>query len=434
MPAPVNTLLIEGSFEELTEELATYLDSINNAQGHQETTVHDDVSTLLQKEGDQKDEVLKKLVTASSILNSAPEREFIAAYNLLIHLVRQSENSSNFLPVICRNVSKPVTSSPNNGTGLALNILSTVFNTLPPDQDTRYHVLLAILRIIRTNATFDSLKPQLKHIDTWLEQWDMDKEEQRRLFLAIQDVAMEAGEDDAAYQYLVKALRTIQSGEEVSSTEAHDLSLRALRSALLNPSHFDFQDLIALDSIQALRTSEPVWFQLLEVFSADLLDDYNDFKDEHDGWVDEQGLDGTLLTRKMRLLSLASIAASSQNRTLAYNQIAKALLIPTDDVEMWVIDVIRAGLVEGKLSQQGQTFLIHRSTYRVFGQNQWREVGSRLDMWRTSLVEVLRVIRQEKEQFVREKEQELRDAEQRSGGMGYRPRQQQRQMVDSGFD
>ncbi|KAK4957760.1 hypothetical protein LTR28_005666, partial [Elasticomyces elasticus] len=387
MPAPINTLLIEGSFEELAEELATYLDSVNNAQGHQETTVHDDVSTLLQKEGDQKDEVLKKLVTASSILNSAPERgtfrqsmtvlirayKFIAAYNLLIHLVRQSENSSNFLPVICRNVSKPVTSSPNNGTGLALNILSTVFNTLPPDQDTRYHVLLAILRIIRTNATFDSLKPQLKHIDTWLTQWDMDKEEQRRLFLAIQDVAMEAGEDDAAYQYLVKALRTIQSGEDVSSTEAHDLSLRALRSALLNPSHFDFQDLIALDSIQALRTSEPVWFQLLEVFSADLLDDYNDFKDEHDGWVDEQGLDGTVLTRKMRLLSLASIAASSQNRTLAYNQIAKALLIPTDDVEMWVIDVIRAGLVEGKLSQQGQTFLIHRSTYRVFGQNQWRE-------------------------------------------------------------
>ena len=78
---------------------------------------------------------------------------------------------------------------------------------------------------------------------------------------------------------------------------------------------------------------------------------------------------------------------------------------------MWVIDVIRAGLVEGKLSQLNQTFLIHRATYRVFGENQWREVASRLDMWRNSLTGVLGVIRQEKENFILQKEQELRDAE-----------------------
>jgi translation initiation factor 3 subunit M len=91
-------------------------------------------------------------------------------------------------------------------------------------------------------------------------------------------------------------------------------------------------------------------------------------------------------------------------------------------VEMWAIDAVRVGLVEGKLSQQDQTFLIHRTTYRVFGENQWKEVASRLDMWRSSLQGVLRVVRQEKENYIRDREAELREAENK--GSGYRPNKQ----------
>jgi translation initiation factor 3 subunit M len=90
---------------------------------------------------------------------------------------------------------------------------------------------------------------------------------------------------------------------------------------------------------------------------------------------------------------------------------------------MWAIDAVRVGLVEGKLSQQDQTFLIHRTTYRVFGENQWKEVASRLDMWRSSLQGVLRVVRQEKDNYVREREQEVREAENKGSG-GYRPNKQ----------
>jgi translation initiation factor 3 subunit M len=328
-----------------------------------------------------------------------------------------------FLPKICAHLSAPITSSPANGGGLALSVLGTVFNTLPKDhQEMRYHILLTILRVIRATSNFETLRPQLKQLETWLEDWEMDESDDRKLYLAVSDVAADAGEEEQSYAYLIRALRTFTS-EEVSSPEATELSLRALKSALTHPTHFDFQDLTGLDAIQALRNSEPVYFQLLEIFNSDLLDDYNDFKDEHEGWIEEKGLDGDALNRKMRLLTLASIAASSgQARSLQYAHIAKSLQIPSEDVEMWVIDVIRAGLVEGKLSQLNQTFLIHRSTYRVFGENQWREVASRLDMWRNSLQGVLQVIRQEKERFVQEREEEASRAEQKlesaNRGMG----------------
>ena len=71
MCAATNTLLIEGSFEELCDELAVFLDGLSSAQG-QQSTVQADVQPLLQQ--DKKDDALKRIVTASPALNSAPER------------------------------------------------------------------------------------------------------------------------------------------------------------------------------------------------------------------------------------------------------------------------------------------------------------------------------------------------------------------------
>ncbi|KAL2046104.1 hypothetical protein N7G274_001551 [Stereocaulon virgatum] len=415
MPGPTNTLLIEGSFEELADELAHYIDEIQKKQNPDSANTQAEIAPLLEKE--QRDEALKKLVTTSEVLNTAPEKEFIAAYNLLVHLVRQSPNRDRFLPKICQNLSSPIKSSPINGPGLALTILTTIFNILPQDNDTRYHVFLAVLRVVRASSSFELLRPQLKSLDSWIAAWETDEEDQRKLYLEIANVAAEAGEDAQSYLYLLRALRTIPA-DEVSSKESQSLAVRALKSALNHPSHFDFQDLTSSDPIQALRKSDPDWYDLLEVFNAESLDDYNDFLESHDDFLPDAGLDASILHRKMRLLTLASLAASTPGRSLPYQHIARALQVPSEDVEMWVIDVIRAGLVEGKLSQLNQTFLIHRSTYRVFGEKQWKEVQGRLDTWRTSLMGVLEVVRTERIKVAAERERELRELEGRVNGGG----------------
>lgn len=51
--------------------------------------------------------------------------------------------------------------------------------------------------------------------------------------------------------------------------------------------------------------------------------------------------------------------------------------------------MIRAGLVEGKLSQARQELLVHRSTYRTFGKEEWEELDARLDEWKVALEGVL---------------------------------------------
>jgi translation initiation factor 3 subunit M len=175
-------VFIDGNFADLALEISQYLN------------VAEEVQPLI--DNNQKDEALKKIVTASVALNSSPEKEFTAAYNLLIYLVLQSPSVNMFLPRICDNLSKPITSSPIHSTGLALNALSTIFNLLPSDNEVRFNVFQAILRLVKTSGSFELLKPQLNKLDSWLVEWDVDEEDQRKLFAQIADVAEDAGEEE----------------------------------------------------------------------------------------------------------------------------------------------------------------------------------------------------------------------------------------------
>ncbi|KAL4992480.1 eukaryotic translation initiation factor 3 subunit M [Aspergillus falconensis] len=423
MPAPSTTLLIEGSFSELAEEFAAYLDALTKPD---DTTVQTEVAPLLQplREQEQndtqidqskRDEVLKKLVSAATVLNTAPEKEITPAYNLLIHLVQQASDPDMFLSRICSYLAKPIPSSPQFGASLSIAILSTIFNTLAPTDSSRFHVLLAVVTVIRqsgSSAAFDALKPQLTaQLPKWRSAWELDDEEARRLHLAIADAAQAAGDLDWAQTHVVEALQTIPPAE-ASSPAARDLAVRALTSALTHPAVFDFTPLTAADAVQALRSSDAPLFELLEIFTADTLDAYEDFISATP--VAHILPDNALvphaeaLQTKIRLLTLASLAAAATTttgpsaRSLSYETIASALRVPKEEVEKWVIDTIRAGLVEGKLSQLRSEFLVHRATYRVFGEKQWAEIQGRLMVWRRSLENVLGVIRSERERFVRE--------------------------------
>ncbi|KAK3943628.1 hypothetical protein QBC46DRAFT_351209 [Diplogelasinospora grovesii] len=424
-------IFVDGSFAELAQEMADYIQ------------VGEQVKPLLEKE--QREEALQVIVKASHFLNSVPEKEFTAAYNLLIHLILQSKEPQKCLPTVCQNLLKPITSSPTHGFTLASNALSTIFNLLDKNNPLRYNVFMQIARFVRQHGQFELLKPRLKNLEVWLEEWDVDDEQQRRLYIEVAEAASEAGDEEEAYHLLLKGLAMFDRDdqEEITSEEAQKLSLRALRMAVTSPTRFDFQDLRALPTVQALSDSHPVYSQLLDIFTEQDLEDYNDFKEEHEGWIEKEKLDNEKLQRKMRLLTFASLAASTPNREIPYANIARALQIPSEEIEMWTIDVIRSGLVEGRLSQKQKVFLVHRTTYRVFGEKQWREVGTRVDQYKMVIDHLLGVIRKGQTDVEAQRERDQQELERKMvtaglGGSGRqgdndnrrRGQQQQKQRTD----
>jgi translation initiation factor 3 subunit M len=399
-------IFVDGTLAELAQEMADYLQ------------IGEQVKPSLEK--DQREEALQAIVKASSYLNSVPEKEFTAAYNLLIHLVLQAKDPKKYLPTVCGNLLKPITSSPVHGFTLASGALSTVFNLLDVKDPLRYNVFMQIVRFLRQHGQFELLKPRLKNLEVWFEEWDTDEEDQLKLYKEVSEAAAESGDEESAYHYLLKALGTFDRDdqEDITSEEAQRLSLKAVRSAISSPNRFDFQDLRVLPSVQALSDSNPIYSQLLDIFTEQDLEDYNDFREEHEGWIEKEKLDHEKLQRKMRLLTFASLAASTPNREIPYSSIVKALQISPEEVELWTIDVIRAGLIEGRLSQSKNVFLLHRTTYRVFGEKQWRELGTRIDQYKLVVDRLIGVVRKAQSDVESQREREQQEIERKLANVG----------------
>ena len=115
MPGPSNTLLIEGSFSELAEELASYVDNVAKSEEGAGLRSQIESSLATVRDSEQapepqstddakvqaaKDDLLKKIVTKSSVLNSAPEKGmyfvFGARFDLTSSRVHRSLQSPHF--------------------------------------------------------------------------------------------------------------------------------------------------------------------------------------------------------------------------------------------------------------------------------------------------------------------------------------------------
>jgi len=82
------------------------------------------------------------------------------------------------------------------------------------------------------------------------------------------------------------------------------------------------------------------------------------------------------LSNKMRLLTLCSLGTETQNPS--YSQVSKALDVPEDDVELWVVEAMAAGLLEANMDQFQKQVTITRCAHRRFGPEQWQGIKAKL--------------------------------------------------------
>lgn len=183
-PPQPQLIFVDGTIPELMEEMADYIH------------VGDEAKALIAK--DQVEEGLQLIVKNSIALNSIPEKEFTPAYNLLIHLVLQSKDPKKYLPAICQNLQKPITTSPVHGPGLALFAFQSIFNLLKYDDPVRYNVWMQILKFVKQSSSYDILKSTntLAKYQTWFKDWDTDEEDQRKMLVETADVAGDAGDEE----------------------------------------------------------------------------------------------------------------------------------------------------------------------------------------------------------------------------------------------
>jgi len=279
-----------------------------------------------------------------------------------------------------------ISNVPSDGTPMKCRILSNLFNTLPRSSPWRIAVCNTLLNIATSEDEFHILQLSKSDVQTWLTEWEIPPEEKTAFLKRIIDAQNNSGQPIRAYEYALLYAKSLPSGSTESVTAALDLITTALRL----PTIFDFDSLLKLDSIIAQKDHE--LFSLLQVFLNDGLNEFLSWESSHPGAIEKYGLDKTELERKIRLLTLSSLGFKHVGQDLTYSKIAQVLQVDISAVEKWVIDVIRAGLLSGKLSQKAQTLHVAQSTARTFEKEQWEILEKRLLAWKGGLANVLDVI------------------------------------------
>ena len=282
-------------------------------------------------------------------------------------------------------------------------ILTNMFNMLPPPSPLRRRVFEVLLALVSANDDMDFLETALQSVPHWLAQWDVSVQEKHECLSRIAEalVAPECGPsyNDKAYEFELLHLRFISAEPSLTNEVRHAAAERAIAHILRLPKLYEMEELLHVPVTLELASS-PV-LSLLKIMVGGSRTDF-------ESWAQTSGAQDAMhrlqlneeqLLHKMRLLDLASLCARSVSAEVSYEDLAQALHVPVNEVESWVIDVIRAGLVSGKLSQVQRTFRVYRSTYRSFEKAQWEALEQRLTRWQGSIQTLLNTMDQARTQM-----------------------------------
>lgn len=413
MSADLVTVLAEGTFEEQIVEASAFI-----SRSHAEASRNDFITrfqqlaleaepsstttTTTSSETDaaaassaadpaKMQQTVQQLVSEVKSLGEGSDRELEGVYNLLASLIASTNQQNELLPVLISAVSKQgaTSTAATEKNNVRYRILSNLFNSLAASSPLRLQIFNALLSLAAANDDLDYLTSSLKALPQWLAQWDVSESDKaaclKSVAKALEGAEKEHGQTSKAYQFLLLHLRYISNNPGSSSTK--DAAERTVAAALRLPKLYEFEDLLHIQAVLDLNPS-PI-FDLLKIFVGGSTADFNKFLSNNPNQLSRLGLNQQELLHKIRLLDLADLCALSVSSDVAYGSIAKTLEVSEDQVEVWVIDVIRAGLVSGKLSQVKDSFRVYKSTHRQFGKEQWQQLELRLVQWQNSINNII---------------------------------------------
>ncbi|KAL7413204.1 hypothetical protein BDY24DRAFT_390880 [Mrakia frigida] len=392
------TICADGVFEEQAQELLTYL-SRPTAEEQREAYVASFGDLKEVAEGERA-ALVEKVVAEVNGLGEGTEREVEGFFNLLLALLLSVHSiSSSEFAVSYPKILSAVTSDKRRELRRAqYQILSNLHNLLPTSSPLRLPTLKSMISLAVTHKDLNSIGLSPANIKQWVGEWEGVSDEDKAAF--VESVAAEferydaAGQGAASYPYHTLHLSLLPTTTPPSASTLQSIT-HALSLALRLPSLFNFDGLLSIPSVQALKgTGSSKVVDLVEgVFTKGGLKEWSQWVEkEGEGSLKELGLDKDLLTKKIRCLTLATLCSSSESNEVSYAEIAAALEVDEKDVEVWVIDVIRLSLLSAKLSQPTRTVRVQRAYIRSFGTVEWKALQARLAAWDENLASVESVV------------------------------------------
>ncbi|CDK25439.1 unnamed protein product [Kuraishia capsulata CBS 1993] len=384
-------IVLDRYFSESLSEYAVLLDA------YTETTEYSEKFADLDENSPG---VYQQVLSTLDVLNSLKDKDFEATYNLLIHILTLSGEAESLIKESGL-LEKLVDLAPESDGLLAhsrssvkattiISVLSSIFNLIPETSALRIAILKDIILVTKKSSSASLLLPITDNLKLWFEAAGASQDEVK---VALVDLATLF-----AAEYPKESLRLskiiVTSLPNVTNEDATTLIGKVLSSGDIT----DIYSYASIPAVKALASGsefDQKVSQLVTICNSVELAQYEQFQTANSEVFAKLNVSPEQLYNRLRVLVISKWATKKQ--TLPYSKISTELSIPEDQVEEYIINCIKAGVLEGKLNQSSQVFYVHRvSVVGDFGLEQWKLIRAKLNTWKGSLKAIKETVDQAK--------------------------------------
>ncbi|KAK3212415.1 hypothetical protein Dsin_017121 [Dipteronia sinensis] len=335
------------------------------------------------------------LTSADLMFSKVSDKDLECIFTVICNVVSKLESpdeAHEMAKLICGKV----TQQPNEKPALRLKILFNLYNLLE-NPYSRFFVYMKALNLALNGKVTEQIIPSFKKIDSFLKEWNIDIKDKRELFLGIANVLKEnRSSSKDSFKFLTKYLATFSDEDASIMGEAKEEAVRTIIEFVKAPDLFqcDLLDMPAVGQLE-MDAKYALVYQLLKIFLTQRLDAYLEFQAANSNLLKSYGLVHEDCISKMRLMSLVDLGSNELGQ-IPYDLIRDTLRISDDEVETWVVKAITAKLIDGKMDQMNQVVIVSRCTERVFGQQQWLTLRTKLATWKGNIANVISTIQANK--------------------------------------
>ncbi|KAI4346694.1 hypothetical protein L6164_007567 [Bauhinia variegata] len=341
-------------------------------------------------------ELATSMVTSAELIfPKVSEKDVESIFTIICNLVTRPDNPDEVLE-ITKVISAKIIQQPNEKAAVCLKIIFNLYNLLETPYSQFYVYMKALNLAINAKVT-EYIIPSFKKVDSFLKDWNIGIVEQRELFLTISNILKENKTMAKDYfNFLTKYLASFSGEDAHVLAEAKEEAVCAVVEFVKSPDIFQcgLLDMPAVGQLEK-DAKYALIYQLLKIFLTQRLDAYLDFHAANSTLLKSYGLVHEECIAKMRLMSLVDLASDGSSQ-IPYVLIKDSLRIEDDEVESWVVKAITAKLIDCKLDQLNQVIIVSHRVDRLFGQQQWQALRTKLATWRGNIAHVISTIQANK--------------------------------------
>jgi len=292
-------------------------------------------------------------------------------------IIAEPEASDGLVLAFCEKLAKAWEPEQKHG-HIALKVLRLLFFSLGEVSSMRYHVYYHMVEVAGKVNQMSAVFTNTQQLKKTFASRTPTPEQLQKLYRLLHQSLLTCKMSDDAYKVMLDLLATYTAE---NASQAREDAQRCIVASLADPNIFLLDHLLPLKPVKFLE-GNPI-HDLLMCAVTDGLAEYMKFYQDHKEYLQKMGLDHSKLQKKMRILTLISMAERSNEITFA--QIQKELQLEPQQVEQFIIDALKTKLLTARIDQAAKKLQVQSVVKRALNKNHWIQIRDVLSTWKNNI-------------------------------------------------